>query len=111
MPPLVADLVHSKIMHEETRCDCRQREKEKCSSSLERQRLWACCSQHCLHPLNHMIPTIIPTACKAGTTACRDCVSSQATLSARLRPRGHSRIVVPTPDLRSQRLGKAHKLT
>jgi hypothetical protein len=47
-----------------------------------------------------MIPTIIPTAYKAKTTASRGCVSSQATSSARLRPTGHFRIVDRTLDLR-----------
>src|ERR1700736_3209762 len=47
-----------------------------------------------------MIPTIIPTAYKAKTTASRGCVSSQATSSARLRPTGQLRIVDRTLDLR-----------
>jgi hypothetical protein len=46
-----------------------------------------------------MIPTIIPTAYKAKTTASRGCVSSQATSSARLRPTGHFRIVARILDL------------
>jgi hypothetical protein len=64
----------------------------------------------CPHPLNKMIPTIIPTAYKAETTASRGGVSSQATCSARLRPPGHFRIVARILDLHTDGNGAADDL-
>jgi hypothetical protein len=77
-----------------------QEENLKCARSLEPQRLQPWCSQRYRHPLNQVIPTIIPTAYKAVTTAFRGCVSSQATGSAWRRPPGELRIVGRTLDLR-----------
>jgi hypothetical protein len=111
MPRLLQPLRAQKIMPGSALADCGQREELKCSSSLELQRLWPSCSRHCRHPLNPMIPTIIHSACKAEITACRGCVSSQATRSVRRRPREHSPIVARIPDSRSHSLCKTRDLT
>jgi hypothetical protein len=50
-----------------------------------------------------MIPTIIPTACKAIPTATRGCVISQATSSAGIRLPEPDRLVARTLDFCSDR--------
>ena len=63
------------------------------------------CSQQYRRPLT--IPTIIPTAYKAGPTATRGCVISQATSSARLRPPAQFRFVERTLDLHTDRTDRS----